>query len=218
MNIICDQCQSRFKIPDDKLPPGATATLTCKKCQNKIQVKTSAASREQVPVEELGDMFSFEEESTEEYPSNDKPFDFIEEEGNTALICESDPKVREKIKKVLEILEYYVTEPENSREALKKMRYHTYDLIVVNELFDTRNPDQNGILIYLERLNMAVRRQMFITLITSRFRTMDQMAAFQKSVNIIVNLTNIVDFDKILRRALADNDLFYRIFREQLAS
>ncbi|MGD9209585.1 MAG: zinc-ribbon domain-containing protein [Desulfobacteraceae bacterium] len=217
MDILCDQCQSRFNIPDEKLPPGTTATLTCKKCQNKIKVKAPSKAPEQVPYEELGDTFSFDEEDSQEYDSKDKPFDFVEEEGNTALVCEADPKVKEKIRTVLDVLEYHVTEVENGREALKKMRYHVYDLVVVNELFDTKSPDQNGILIYLERLNMDIRRQIFVTLITKRFRTMDQMTAFQKSVNIIVNLNNIDDFDKILRRALADNDLFYRIYKEQLA-
>jgi DNA-binding response OmpR family regulator len=130
-------------------------------------------------------------------------------------VCESDPKIKEKITTVLEVLEYHITDIKNSREALKKMRYHVYDLICINEFFDTRNPDQNGILIYLERLNMAIRRQMFIALISNRFRTMDQMVAFQKSINIVININNIDDFDKILRRALADNEMFYRIFKEQ---
>lgn len=217
MDIVCDQCQSRFKIPDEKLPPGKTATLTCKKCKNKIQVKAPAKAPEQVPFEEIGDVFSFDEEESEDYDSKDKPFDFVEEEGKKALLCESDPKAKEKIRTVLDVLEYHVTDIANSREALKKMRFHDYDLIVVDELFDTRNPEQNGILIYLERLSMATRRQMFVTLITNRVRTMDQMTAFQKSVNIVINLRNIDDFDKILRRALADNEMFYRIYREQLA-
>lgn len=217
MDIICDQCQSRFKIPDEKLPPGAAATLTCKKCKNKIQVKAPVKAPKEIPFEEIGDVFTFDEEESEGYDSNEKPFDFVEEEGKTALVCESDPKIKEKIKTVLDVLEYHITDIENSREALKKMRYHVYDLICINEFFDTRNPDQNGILIYLERLNMAIRRQMFIALITNRFRTMDQMIAFQKSVNIIINISNIDDFDKILRRALADNEMFYRIFREQEA-
>jgi predicted Zn finger-like uncharacterized protein len=217
MDIICDQCQSRFKIPDEKVPPGATATLTCKKCKQKIQVKAPVKPPKEIPLEEIGDMFSFDEEESESYDSNEKPFDFVEEEGKTALVCESDPKIKEKITTVLEVLEYHITDIKNSREALKKMRYHVYDLICINEFFDTRNPDQNGILIYLERLNMAIRRQMFITLISNRFRTMDQMIAFQKSINIVINISNIDDFDKILRRALADNEMFYRIFKEQEA-
>lgn len=216
MDIICDQCQSRFKIPDEKLPPGATATLTCKKCQNKIQIKAPAKPPEQVPFEEIGDTFSFDEDDSGEYDSDEKTFDFVEEEGKKALLCESDPKIKEQIKTVLKVLEYHITDIENSREALKKMRYNVYDLIVVNEYFDTRNPDQNGILIFLERLNMVMRRQMFVTLISNRFRTMDHMTAFQKSVNIVINVNSIADFDKILRRSLADNDLFYRVFREHL--
>ena len=215
MNIVCDECQSRFKIPDEKLPPGATATLTCKTCKHKIQVKAPAKAPEQVPIEEIGEMFSFDEEDSESYDSDEKPFDFVEEEGQTALLCETDPKIKEKIKAVLKVLEYHITDVANGREALKKMRYNDYELIVVNETFDARNPDQNGILIYLERLTMATRRNMFVTLLSNRFRTMDQMSAFQKSVNIIINLKNIDDFDKILRRALADSDLFYRIYREQ---
>jgi predicted Zn finger-like uncharacterized protein len=215
MDVICDQCQSRFKISDEKLPPGATATLTCKKCNHKIQVKAPAKAPQEVPFEEIGDMFSFDEEESESYDSNEKPFDFVEEEGKTALVCESDPKIKEKIKTVLDVLEYHVTDVENSREALKKMRYHAYELICINEFFDTRDPDQNGILIYLERLNMSVRREMFVALITNRFRTMDQMTAFQKSANIIINKSNIDDFDKIIRRSLADNEMLYRIFKEQ---
>ena len=46
---------------------------------------------------------------------------------------------------------------------------------------------------------------------------MDHMAAFQKSVNMIVNMSNIDDFDKILRRGLADSDLFYRVIKEMVA-
>jgi hypothetical protein len=97
------------------------------------------------------------------------------------------------------------------------MRYHNYDLIVVNEYFDAKNPDANGVLIYLERLNMVVRRNIFVAMITRRFRTMDNMVAFQKSVNMIVNLDNIADFDKILRRGMADSGMFYQAYKDCLA-
>ncbi|HSO18853.1 MAG TPA: hypothetical protein VLT88_05320 [Desulfosarcina sp.] len=97
------------------------------------------------------------------------------------------------------------------------MRYHGYDLIVVNEYFDAKDPDSNGVLIYLERLNMAVRRNIFVAMITRRFRTMDNMTAFQKSVNMVVNVDNITDFDKILRRGMADYGIFYQAYKDCLA-
>ncbi len=195
-----------------------TAFLKCPKCQNRISVPALAKDPDdpgQPDVDE--DFFSFDEDESDGYDVSDKPFDFVEEEGKTALLCESDPMIIKAITPVLEVLEYHITEVKNSREALKTMRYHSYDLIVVNEYFDAKNPDANGVLIYLERLHMSVRRNIFLTLITRRFRTMDNMAAFQKSVNMIVNVDNIADFDKILRRGMADFGIFYQAYKDCLA-
>ena len=96
------------------------------------------------------------------------------------------------------------------------MRYHVYELVLVNEDFETSDPDSNGVLIYLSRLGISVRRNIFVVLLSSRFRTLDSMMAFNKSVNMILNISNINDIDKILRRGLTDNDFFYRVFREWL--
>ena len=124
--------------------------------------------------------------------------------------------IKKTIMPVLDVLEYHTTEVKNSRDVLKSMRYHAYDLIVVNEYFDAKNPDANGVLIYLERLNMAVRRNIFVAMITRRFRTMDNMMAFQRSVNMVVNVDNIADFDKILRRGMADYGMFYQAYKDYL--
>jgi hypothetical protein len=91
-----------------------------------------------------------------------------------------------------------------------------YDLFVVNENFDTDNPESNGILLYLERLNMLVRRNMFIALVSDRFRTMDNMMALNKSVNLIINIKNVEDIGKILSRGITDNEFFYRVFKGTL--
>jgi hypothetical protein len=113
-------------------------------------------------------------------------------------------------------MEYQITEAESTRDALKRMRYHNYDLFVINENFDTENPESNGILLYLERLSMSVRRNMFIALISNRFRTMDNMMALNKSANLIINIKNIEDIGKILSRGITDNEYFYRIFKATL--
>jgi CheY-like chemotaxis protein len=219
MEVLCEHCQYKLNIPDGKIPPGKSARVTCPKCKEKLTVSApaeEAAAAAGMDEDVFEDFFSFAEDDEEGEADAQKPFDFVEEEGKTALICESDPEILSQVSEVLEVLEYHVTVPKSSRDALKKMRYHSYDIVTVNEIFDTQDPDINGVLIYLERLNMEERRNIFVTLLSSRFRTMDQMAAFQKSVNIVVNLNNIQDFDKILRRSLADNDLFYRIFRDCL--
>ena len=209
MNIICEKCQSKFKIPDEKIPPGRRTTVPCPRCKGKISLgpKTGAAGR--------GVSF-VDTNSNGSYNAKDKPFDFIEEEGLTALVCESNPLILNTITGALELMEYQITKAESARDALKRMRYHNYDLFVVNETFNTDNPESNGILMYLERLNMTVRRNMFIALISDRFRTMDNMMALNKSVNLIINIKNIEDIGKILSRAITDNEFFYRIFKGTL--
>ena len=218
MEIICQSCQGKLKIADEKLPVGKTVTLKCPRCNTKLGVTRPEEEKTQPPEVDAAfeNLFDMDEQESDGYDASEKPFDFIEEEGKTALVCESDALVRQKLRPTLEILEYHVTEVSNSRDALKKMRYHVYDLIILNEYFDTQDPDANPLLIYLERLGMDVRRNIFLTLLTDRFRTMDNMFALQRSVNMIVNLRNIDDFDKILQRGMADYGLFFKVFKETL--
>ncbi len=217
MDIICQSCQGKMKIPDDKIPSGKTATVTCPRCKTKLTVKAPEEKSDDAEAE-FDDLFDFDDDDGEGYDAADKPFDFIEDEGKTALICEIDPLLREKVKPTLDIMEYHITETPNGREALKKMRYHNYDVILLNEYFDTQDPDANPVLIYLDRQSMDMRRNIFVVLLTQRFRTMDNMTAFQKSVNMIVNIRNIDDFDKILQRGMADYGLFYKVFKEGLTT
>ena len=208
MNIICTKCQSQFKIADDKIPPGRSASFSCPKCRTRITVSSGSAGPE--------GKVSLNEVDTSAYNPADRPFDFVEEEGKTALVCEQHPLTKKPIIESLELLEYQITVAENARDALKRMRYHVYDIIVVDEDFDTDNPETNGVLIYLERLGMAVRRNMFVAMISNRHRTMDNMTAFLKSVNLIINTKNMDDFGKIMSRGLTDHLSFYRVFREKL--
>ena len=150
------------------------------------------------------------------YDASDKPFDFVEEGVKTALLCEPDAALQKKIKTGLHNMDYHITAPQLAKDALKQMRFHVFDMVVLNERFGTQNPDMNSVLKYLDRLNMSTRRNIFVTLITDRYRTMDNMSAFNKSVNLIVNLKNIDEIEKILRRGIADHEAFYRVYKRAL--
>ena len=215
MDIICENCQSKFKIPDESIPRGKTATLPCPKCKKTISIKAPETTNVDTDLEadNVTEDFGFEEDG---YDNSEKPFDFIEEEGKIALVCESDTVIHQSLVSALELLEYHVTEAVDNREALRNLRYKVYDLVVVDEYFGTKDPERNGVLIYLERLHMDVRRNMFVTLISDRFRTMDYMMAFCKSVNLIINKKNIEDVEKILARNISDYEMFYRIYMETL--
>ena len=210
MEIECPSCNRKWKIAADKVDLTRKTSFRCKQCGGTIQLNP-AAGKAAGPAAAAAADDSFDANG---YDAEEKPFDFVEEEGKTALVCEQDAKIKKKVIDILNLMEYHITDTANHRDALKKMRYHDYNLIVLNERFDTRNPDTNGVLIYLERMPMLTRRYMFVTLLSDRYRTMDNMMAFEKSVNLIVNTQNIDDFDKILSRGIADHELFYRLFTE----
>jgi len=219
MEITCKNCNKKIIVPDEKLPEGKTVSIRCPGCKSKISIdlkkKWDAAGFEEISLDkpEPDNADSFMED---EYDSDAKPFDFLEEEGKTAMVCESDSALAKKIKEVLEIMDYHVTVPDSLRSALRNMKYHLYDLILVDESFDGSHPDSNGIMIYLERLSMAIRRNIFVGLLTRRFSTMDNMAAFLHSVNITINIKDISKIDRILRRGISENDLFFAVYKESM--
>ena len=224
MNISCKNCRSKFKIPDEKVPKEQTFSLTCPQCSAKVIVDTRVGSQpESNSTSPSIDRKGIEKKKTlidevdaNTYDASDKPFDFVEEGVETALLCETDVAMKKKIKSALHNMNYHITAPELPKDALKQMRFHVFDMVVLNERFGDLDPKMNSVLKYMDRMNMSIRRNIFVTLITDRFRTMDNMAAFNKSVNLIVNPKNIDEIEKILRRGIADYEAFYRVFKRAL--
>lgn len=156
------------------------------------------------------------EVASEDYDPADRPFDFVGEGGETALLCEPDPAARETISASLRDLGYQITEPTTAKDALKAMRFHVFDVVVLNERFDVDDQQENNVHRYLEGMAMSTRRRFFVVLVSEKFRTMDNMTAFQQSVNIVINLKNIDEAGKIIKQGVAENKAFYHVFQETL--
>lgn len=224
MDVICNQCQGKFKIADEKIPSDQVVFIPCPRCKNRLTLDTRVQrpltiddSIKAVYPTRSDEKNLIETISSSVYDASEKPFDFLGPGIKTALACESDSMILSKLRFVLKQMGYHTVEPPNATDALKKMRFHTFDLIVINELFDSPSPDDNPILTYLNELMMSVRRNMFVALITTRFRTMDNMAAFNKSVNVVIHSKNLDEIAKILKRAIDENNSFYYVFQESLA-
>lgn len=214
MDVACDKCQAKFKIPDEKVPKNQVFSIACPKCKEKITVDTRAPAAS-APAKPQ-DKTLVDEVASGSYDASDRPFDFLEEGAETALICEADEAAREKIRAILDKMGYHTTSPKNAREVLKQMRFHVFDMVVINEMFDTRDPDQNNILRYMERLGMDTRRQMYVVLLTDRFRTNDNMVTFNKSVNLVLNRSNMDRMEKIIQRGITETTAFYKVYKESL--
>jgi hypothetical protein len=219
MEVQCSGCQRKINIPDDRVPKGKRFTIACPKCKEKITVdpaEASAPAPEEKPAPADGANGAPPEPDAAGGPPKD-PFEFLEEGAKTAIICESDPETRGRVRAVVEELEYHALESLSPRDALKQMRFRDFTLVVINERFGTRDPDMNHVLKYLSQMPMRNRRNSFVVLLSDRFRSRDNMMAFNKSVNLILNLKDLDSFGKFLEISLNEHEIFYRVFKEAFA-
>ncbi len=150
----------------------------------------------------------------EEIDYSGRPFGYKYTDNETALICENDPVVRQKISSTLKSLDFNVIEAATFKQVLKYLNFHTFNVIVVNENFDTGTGGINNVLNYLELLPMSTRRKIFVVLISSVFATMDYMNSLNKSVNLIINNNEISEMGLILKKEIEENEYFYHVFME----
>jgi CheY-like chemotaxis protein len=134
----------------------------------------------------------------------------------SALVCESEQVLRDKVGNSLKIKGYNVKFAETATDALAVMRLHIFDVVVLDELFDANTPEANEVLKHLQGQNMATRRRFFVALTGRGFPTSDRMVAFNKSVNLVINTENIDESGELIRQGVVDNAAFYHVFNETL--
>jgi CheY-like chemotaxis protein len=145
-----------------------------------------------------------------------RPFGYVAPESETVMICEQDPVIREKISNNLKKMGFEIVQPATSKEALRYMRFHIFDIIFIDEDFDTGVWESNRILKYLEGLNMSIRREIFVVLVSTTLTTLDNMQAYNKSVNLIVNKREMGGIEQLLRQSLIEYDDFYHTFKDKI--
>src|SRR3989338_5848419 len=210
MEITCNSCEKKISIPDEKVPQGKAFSITCPQCKHKISVKPPNASGEVTSVETANPSPSAQFQPIEDEVS----LDFTEEGQRTALIC--DDKNKDAIKSILNELDYKVSIASSSEDAIDRIKFTLYDIILLNEEFDNATPENNAVLKHIQPMPMTTRRKIFFALLGKNFRTFDNMMSFVKSANLVINTKDLPNLKNIIKKSAADNDKFYKVFKESL--
>jgi hypothetical protein len=149
--------------------------------------------------------------------SSQEKMEFFELGDKTALIC-ADTGTAEFAKTALREVGFKFHTAETPDLAIERIRYTNYDCIVVHENFAGSTLRSNVILNYLAALPMAQRRSSFVCLVGPSFTTFDAMQAFAQSVHVVLNPADMPNFEPILKKALAEFDQLYQVFRETLTT
>jgi CheY-like chemotaxis protein len=139
-----------------------------------------------------------------------------EEAARPALVCVDVDERQAAVAAALDELGYVMEVVPDAEEAIDRMRKTAYTVVIVDESFAGAAPLDNVVLKTLASMSMAQRRYIFVLLLAADVVTLDHATAFARSVNAVVSYKDLGQLMPILRRAVADNDAFYRVFREVL--
>ena len=132
-----------------------------------------------------------------------------------ALICLGSAQDPAPVQAALQELGYTVHIPAKPEEALNQLAENRYELVLIHEAYGG-STDQNQVLKAIQTMAMPQRRHMCVGLIGAQFKTSDHMMAFAKSVHFVVAESDLGTIKTVARRAVAENDHFYKTFRESL--
>ena len=221
MRIQCDHCQAVFNVPDEKMPRGRQFKATCSKCRRTIIVEPHGAFGGKgatigvdVSLSEVADAPTAIEADLDMTSAYDSPLEVLEEGAMSALVCVDEPGRLKAVKEALEDLNYYTSVASSVKEALSKLRYNQYDLVMLDEEFCGESADNNTVLRYMQPMPMSARRNIFLMLISNQGRTLDNLMAFAQSVNAVINVSDVQKVKLVVERAMADHRRFYKVYRD----
>jgi predicted Zn finger-like uncharacterized protein len=202
MKIICISCQARFNVPDEKIPKDKkNSFLRCPKCHSKVKIPTFQP-KESGGAQVLPDIFATS---------------FMSDVDKKALICIDNDSYREVIQRALSKNEFQGNAAENSEFAFQFLEIQQYDAIILDEAYE-KGSGKDKVMAELERMDISLRRDICIVMLSKQIRTGDNMNTLHSSVNKVVNYKDINIFDNFFKTAIKEHKQFYSVYNLALRS
>jgi len=216
MKIACTHCHKTINIPDNLVPASGSKVFKCPSCKGAINVFRGS---EEKPMDQTQDVVLPPKGAGAKGLSSmggglDHEIDLLGEGKYKALVA--DTQNASRVSPVLKKLDYQITLAGSQEDGYKKLQANTYDLILMNEKFGGVDPSKNAILKFLEPLTMDKRRKVFIALVGSNYKTLDELTAFSLSVDMVFNEGDFSNFELLLRKTLKDVENKYMVYRHTL--
>lgn len=141
-------------------------------------------------------------------------FELLSLSDRPALVAISTPESHTRVRGVLDALGYKVQVAQSHHDFTHRFTQVPYQVVVLEESFDGATANDNPSLQFLQTLSMNLRRHAVTILVGDSLMTMHPMQAFAQSVHAVVNTADLEHLEPIIKKVVADNDLFYNTFRQ----
>ncbi len=216
MQVTCNACQRSMNILDEKLPKDQAFSITCPGCKSKIKVDQHLKTpdpptppQQEEALDTAGmvvDQEEFEDDELVIYDENDQLALILDETNQSAWT------------QALESRDYKIQYAKSPEHAVHKMKFTHFHFIALHENYGNKDLDNNTVYKTLIELPMVTRRNIFVALIGKNFKTLKNMQAFQKSVNVVINEKDINKLEDVLKKSISEIEIFYKVFKETLQS
>lgn len=229
MQIKCNACDQGLNIPDEKVPKDRAFSLACPGCRAKIRVDQHLDSRapespREGPKPEIASQGQAEEIDVSpdtpglilstELEDDEEELLIYDENDQIALVL--DDAHKDLWVDALEERGFKIQFARSPEYAVHKMKFTRFHLVVLHENYGKVPFHENPVYRLLVEMPMSQRRNIYFVLTGSRFKTLNNMEAFSRSVNAVINEKDMNKLPQILKKSILDNEMFFKVFKESL--
>lgn len=204
MTVTCPKCHANLSIPDDRVPKGKVVNAACPRCRGPIAIDATRAA-EPAPVPAPSAPVARPPAELASYSERNQP---------QALVCATDPAERQQIVTALKEAGYAAHAAANPAQALERLRFTAYAVVVLREGFDGPAGNTPSVWRALTDTPMGTRRNSHTVFVGPSVASHDEEAAFARSVDLTLHPDDLPHFSDALKRSLAETEQMYRVFRE----
>ncbi len=141
-------------------------------------------------------------------------FEFISPTDKPALVAVSNEASAAYAKAALEEHGFKVHMVTTHDKMESRFNQVSYQVVVLEEMFDNSAPGENRSLKMLQWLPMTQRRYCTIILIGGTYETSNVLQAYKESVHCVVNYNELNILNQIVHKATMENNAFTNTYRE----
>ncbi len=131
------------------------------------------------------------------------------------LLCLGSDEEISKVRSILQGHEYELIVADSSEQAIELLQLsNQVDIVLLNPAFEEDHQGSQAILRFINSLNPAHRRRLFLVMISPTYKTLDTQTAFINNVNLLINSAEITMLPLTLKKGIREFNLLYRSFNE----
>lgn len=199
MEIVCKNCNKRYRIDESKLPENDKIYIKCAGCLQKIEITPVVREKEVPP-------------PSQEQSKQSRPVEYFDPGSRTALIYCKDVQTRLEMEKNVNKMGFEIRTINNRADARHQFRYNIFDIVIIYQ--KGPDPEKNllEVLNYFNNLAPEIRRKVvviFIHLAGNRFNFLE---AFSKGVDITLTPMDLNKLQEMLPALIEEKKARYKIF------